>query len=184
MLLLLLAGTAVAQYDIKQLADFEDGRLPANARLVGTDAEKGIAPVALDTVAGMPAGFRDAQTAKETQKNAVLIRVPKPPEGTSNVAGLVIGETLDRDSLGDKGRAIYQADFYVPAEDPPTIAVLAMEDAGVGSTGKAILKQYYRFGILKTGEAFFSLVVPNTTSARVLPSGISRDFSLRLAASR
>jgi hypothetical protein len=162
-------GLAQAQYDIKQLADFEDGKLPANSHVVGKGAEQNVLAVDLGTIAGMPSQFRSPRAVRETQNRALLIRaIPGADPKASYVAGLTIGDPLDRNQLGDKGRAIYQADFFIADSNLPTLAVLAKENEGQGTDSATRMGRYYRFGFLSSEEVFFSLVDPGTSVATVL----------------
>ena len=63
--------------------------------------------------------------------------------------------SLDRSRLGEKGRALYQADFYLPeAGKPlPNVALLA----AVPSADGKLSYSFYRFGVKAGGEnVFFS----------------------------
>lgn len=63
--------------------------------------------------------------------------------------------SLDRSRLGEKGRALYQADFYLPeaGKQLPNVALLA---AVPGAEGK-LTYSFYRFGVKAGGEnVFFS----------------------------
>lgn len=159
-----------AQYEVNQWGNFEDGKLPAVSKLVGPNAPKALSVVDLSTVSGMPPEFRSPEATAETGKFALCINArPVPNQKFSETAGIAIGEKLDRDKLGDAGRALYQADFFAPPSGttPPEVAVLAMEppqDATGGSTANPT--SFYRFG-LAAGRVYFSYIEPTTNTARI-----------------
>jgi len=64
--------------------------------------------------------------------------------------------TLDRKNLGTAGKALYQADIYLPAEDnalPYSVAVLAVLQEPDGSSAKY---RFYRFGVVNGTSVFFA----------------------------
>lgn len=166
--LLLLAFTilpptrAFAQYQIFDWASFEDGKLPAQSVPIGTDFKNTVSLVDFSTVPNPPAGFRSDVAAAETGRFGLkLTSVP-----AVWISGLATGAILDRDALGESGRALYQADFYIPpaGEPMPNLAVVAMEPMPAGAKRP---HTFYRFGIALGVTTYFSKVVMDNTTAKV-----------------
>jgi hypothetical protein len=169
MCVLLLSPAVVSgQYDLRW-ANFEDGKFPDASQLVGVKSVDTVSVVDLDAVQKMPPEFRSGKAAKETGKHGLHIKA-RPTEGQkfSYTAGLTFGDPLDRDQLGENGRALYQADFFLPggeAGDLPAIAVLAMEPVEKGPAPKNPAS-YYRFGV-GDKRTYFSFMKPGLATAAV-----------------
>ncbi len=159
---------ASAQYEVFQWASFEDGLFPENAVAIGANPAQTVQVVDLSTVQGMPAGFRSAEAVRETGRYG--LKIVSTGKGPAYTTGLAVGAILDRDKLGKKGRAIYQADFYLPPGEGqlPSLAVLAMEPPRAdgepsGGIVKTVEKPYYRFGLTKGTSLYFSRFIPRDT---------------------
>jgi hypothetical protein len=85
------------------------------------------------------------------------------------MTGLAVGGVLDRKTLGPKGRALFQADFYVEADGKfPSLAVLAMSAPEPGEKNIPTLhKAFYRFGMTLGSRLFFSCVIPGAATAPI-----------------
>ncbi len=156
---------ARAQYEVHQWASFEDGRFPENAVTIGADPGNTVQVVDLSTVQGMPAEFRNQESTRETGRYG--LKLTSSGTGGHYTTGLAVGAILDRDKLGKNGRAIYQADFFLPSGDGelPSLAVLAMEpprsaDEPLAPTVRSVDKPYYRFGMTLGKSLYFSRFIP------------------------
>jgi hypothetical protein len=193
-ILVLGAEPALAQYEVRQWANFEDNKLPADAITIGKNPQETLKVVDLTKLPGMAPGFHSGAAAKETGNAALEIQsMPTAPQGAySN--GLAMSKELDRDTLGASGRALLQADFYLPeAGKPlPSLAVLAMDipEAAHLQTKNipSMSKGFYRFGVTHQNTLYFSCVRPNEATAAVyqqdpeflkqIPTGTWHRFAL------
>lgn len=86
--------------------------------------------------------------------------------------------SLDRTRLGEKGRALYQADLYLPAEGQPVpfFALLA----AVPTPDNKLSYQIYRFGIMEGGKKlFFSYIVDEKTPPTIFEMQSLKEFPLK-----
>ena len=166
-----IAGIAGAEFRPYQWAPFEDGKLPPGSVAFGRNALDFLKVVDLSAVTGMPAEFRGPRAVKETGRFAISLQASYDPRDyKTRLRGLGVGVVLDRDKLGATGRALYQADFFLPPgnEPLPELAVLAMEPiqisgpatAGETLTSEGPSRSFYRFGFVKNQNIYFSCVVP------------------------
>jgi hypothetical protein len=90
------------------------------------------------------------------------MKTPDPEKAIAT--GLGTGVILHRDKLGKEGRALYQADFYIPPDGhtAPSLAVLAMAPLRKGRTRP---QEFYRFGITRNKSIYFSNVVASKKAA-------------------
>lgn len=158
---------ASAQYQVHQWANYENGQLPEKCVTIGPNPQQTIEVVKLSEVSGMPANFSGGEAGQEVGEYVLKLTAnPKPPDFRTYTTGLAVGEILDRDQLGANGRAIYQADFYLPADGYlPSLAVLAMEPPAQGhQTGNVVnvSKPFYRFGLTKGRQLYFSSFFPGS----------------------
>lgn len=156
---------ARAQYEVYQWASFEDGKLPENSITIGADPDKRVQVVDLDTVQGVPPPFRSPEARRETGRFG--LKLTSTGRDGNYLTGLAVGAILDRDKLGPKGRAIYQADFFLPAGEGnlPSLAVLAMEppqevQKAYTPNVHTVDKPYYRFGMTLGKSLYFSRFIP------------------------
>lgn len=172
---ILLAGAlapALAQYQNKQWANFEDGKLPANVVTIGANPQQSLSVVELKSVSGQPPAFRSEQAVKETGTFGLAIK--SSPGGVQGAYsnGVLLKDVLDRDQLGPNGRALFQGDFFVPDEAGvlPSLAILAIDvpttytGLSGGNIG-ALNTGFYRFGFTKQAQLYFSTVVPRSANA-------------------
>ncbi len=172
------AREAAAQYQVYQWANFETGVLPPGTTLLGNNPERFIRIQDNNAPGQPPAGYREPIAARETGKYSLALR--SDPQNW--ITGLAVGVILDRELLGARGRALYQADFFIPAEPAfmPNLAVLAMEPLAPGDTTP---RSFYRFGLTRpkgsTGKRifYFSHVVYDPTEQRQADYFVQdRDF--------
>ena len=160
----------IAQYNVHQWGSFEDGRLPAACHVFGTDAEHRIRAVDLAAVPGMASEFRNARASSETGRYGLLMHIdPGADPKVSYTNGIVLNAVLDRDLLGARGRAIYQADIFLPPlEQFAPIAVLAAELTEPKDGKYPSPRTFYRFGITSNKELYFSLAEPGKAAATIM----------------
>lgn len=151
------AGAAAhAQYQVHHWTNFENGLFPPQYAAIGPNFQGTVRVAPLDAMAargGLPAAFRAADSARETGSCALMIR----SDPKSVLSGIGTGVTLFRDRLGDTGRALFQADFFVPGTEGKltNVAVLAMiPPPAPGAEPPA----FYRWGIAKDRSMYFSHV--------------------------
>lgn len=159
---LLLTSWARAQYQVYSWANFEDGALPPGHQLTGIRAEERVQVVEYSTLPGIPEALWSPLHSSEIGRFG--LRLHADPKLSSLRLGL--GVVLDRDKLGDHGRALYQADFYLPdlSLPLPTLAVLAMEQP---PTQDAKPSAFYRFGFTKNRDMYFSCMARTSTAATI-----------------
>jgi len=162
------AGLAFAQYKVYEWENFESGKMREAMPIIGR-ADK-LSVVKWDTVPGMPPEFRN----REIAKFGLSIRAEKLPEPlrtkTSGLdeylSGMCFPIVLDRKLLGSAGRALFQADFYIPPKGkrPPNVAVLAVAPLLPNDT---IPRSMYRFGMGGDRGIYFSYVVKDSQQPNI-----------------
>ena len=161
------ASSAFAQYEVKEWANFEDGKMPAKVISIGGGSDKRVQVVAVDSITTQPAEFKNPEVGK------YVLRLEAAPDGTdakSWQAGMAVGDVIDRSQIGPNGRAMFQADFYVEGSGSliPSLAVLAMEPpAGGVSHIDSVSGSFYRFGITLNDRLYYSQIVPGGGKAKV-----------------
>jgi hypothetical protein len=149
---------------VPEWANFEDGNYPATGKLFGVDAQKYVQLIDYSSAQGLPPEFRSPRASRETGKYGLLIRGAPGTQGSKrpHIVGMTVGGTVDRDRLGDKGRALYQCDFFIPTKEAiPSLAVLAMKPVPPGESkpefGHGPI-HFYRFGFHGRTRLYFSFV--------------------------
>lgn len=157
-----LAWAAPAQYQLFHLSDFESGALPENSAGIGNSFASAVGVVDYTSIPGMVPEFREGRAATEVGRHG--LRITSHPEYW--MSGLATGIILDRDAIGQRGRALYQADFFIPgtSDTLPNIAVLAMVPLQPGETRP---NTFYRFGITKNSVLYFSRHTLGETTTQV-----------------
>lgn len=144
-------GSASAQYQIFSWESFENGRLPEKLTM-GHFADNETVVVGDYTVAGVPRETFAGPAASEVGRFGLFFR-PLPKKMHLSVFSQ---DGLNRQRLGAHGRALYQADFFIPAEGQPIPSFSLL--AQVLQDGKTNYK-FYRFGVEEgRGRIFFSFV--------------------------
>lgn len=166
-LLSITAASAFAQYQAKEWANFEDGKVPDHTILIGGNVKSNLKVMAATDVTTQPETFKNNP---EIGKNVLNLRnAATATDASTWQTGIAVGDKLDRTTLGTKGRALIQADFYL--EDGPTypdLAVLAMEAPKNNAKEIPSVKgAFYRFGITLGKRLYFSAVFPNEGKARL-----------------
>ena len=146
----LLRVWCAAQYDVYSWDSFEGGTVPPNLKINHLKTPGALLPVRFNTGAELLPGIRTPLSLEHCGN--VVLKMTTPPmgsDGQSVILSLISDTAMHREKLGDKGKALVQADFYLvknPAN--PTMAVLAF--AG------GVPTQMYRFGVMRGNKAFFS----------------------------
>jgi hypothetical protein len=167
-LLILAAGSlAFAQYQVREWASFEDQKLPPKRILFGVAPTQSISVLDLTKVSPQPLALTSAESTSEIGNYAMMMKAYGLDGQTKAwTSAIAIGDVLDRNNLTPNSRALFQADFFFPADGPlPNLAVLAIEPPpdvapGQPQTGGAKIKKFYRFGIAVNERLYFSLVNP------------------------
>jgi len=157
-----LIPSAWTQYQLYRWANFEEGKPQDGAVPIGEFFDTTVKVVEYAKIPNMPVEFHTGIAASETGKYGLWLK----GDPAIWMAGLADGVLLDRDKLGMSGRALYQADFYLPSSDQflPSIAVLAMEPMAPGEKQPV---SFYRFGLSKNVFLYFSHVVKDEEQARI-----------------
>jgi len=145
--LLFICSDTFAQFRVHSWLDFEEPYLPASLS-AGHEADS-------QTVKVFP--FSQAPTLipnepvlqQELGNNGLLFQT------VDKRRHLTVFDTLslDRTKLGNSGQALYQADFFLPAEGEPIPNVSLL--AAVKKPDQTASYAFYRFGILAGGERVF-----------------------------
>lgn len=144
---------AQAQYRVISWDNFDNGLFPENLEM--THASTNENTQVFDFASQWaPQGILSGRAATECKRYGLRFSIQKPTDPTeSQMRGVVNKTVFDRRELGEKGRSLYQADFYIPedlSDVPYTMAVLAM----VPKTENPL--QIYRFGIENGNRVFYS----------------------------
>lgn len=166
MLAVLAVSTASAQYEVREWANFEDGKLPDNMITIGGGWQQRMQVTPVTAATTQPAAFKNEEIGTHVLR---LDAAPNPSIAPTWQLGLAVGEVVDRSQLGPNGRALFQADFYVEDDFYPSLAVMAMEPPKdmVNNHVDSIKGSFYRFGITKGDRVYFSQVTPGDATARV-----------------
>lgn len=158
-------SSASAQYEVREWANFEDGKLPDNMITIGGGWQSRMQVVAPDSVTTQGPEFRNPEVGKGVLK---LDAAPKATDAKTWQLGLAVGQVLDRSQIGANGRAVFQADFFVEKDHFPSLAVMAMEPPKnlTNNHVDSISTAFYRFGITKGDRLYYSQVVPGDAKAK------------------
>lgn len=151
-LLALATATAQAQYRVFDWVNFNDGKLPPSLSMGHDATAELVTPVNLSG-AGMPAEiFSDVAKTECGPYSLSFKPSPKLPH-----LSVLSPLALDRNLLGDQGRALFQADFFLPAEG--TVASSMSLLAAFDEKGERRAYKWYRFGTMPDkGIVFFAFV--------------------------
>src|SRR5690606_1137058 len=149
-LIVLAVAPAMAQYRVHDWMNFDDGRLPQRLAF-GHSADESTVTVMNLMGGNVPPILRLGIAQTEIGRGAVRF-VPTPDLMHLSAVSTT---SMERNRLGVDGRALYQADFFLPAPGTPvpeTIALLAVSAEGTSTT------QYRmsRFGIQRGNRLFFA----------------------------
>lgn len=136
-----------AQYMVYAWENFETGEFPASlTRMHGANPKN--VTVYEYPAAGAPAGMVTPASRAECGRYGLKFESTPKADFLTVMSGLV----LDRARIGPKGRALFQADFFVGDEASyfPNLAVVAYGGKGVESK--------HRFGVLLNKSLYFSFL--------------------------
>ena len=155
-LLCLCVSTAIAQYRVHTWESFETGDIPATL-FRGHAADKTNLFAYNYATPGTPPAMTMGMANIENANFGVKFVLAKKKNHVSVVSPI----SLDRRTLGAVGKALYQADFYLPPEGEPmpTTALMAM----VVEKGRSTYK-FYRFGVLAGGKDVYFAFANDTPS--------------------
>ena len=156
--IIFISARGFCQYTVYEWANLEDGKLPAGAHIIGEAATPRVSPVEYSNVTGQPSQF----TMVPSERGRFGLRIQHAPDEKVKFtqAGLCTGQVLDRDELGDKGRALFQGDFFIPHDGTiPTLSIVAMMPPDAEKAGAPVqyipglTKGFYRFSIFRKNLA-------------------------------
>lgn len=148
----LLPGRGSAQYRVFDWVNFNDGRLPTNLSLGHDASPEVVQPFSL-TSGPLSSALLDPVSRSECAPYALSFTPTEKRFHLSVLSPLA----LDRNLLGNSGRALFQSDFYLPAEGEvaPSMSLLAAFD----EKGERKAYRWYRFGFMPDKNlVFFAFV--------------------------
>jgi hypothetical protein len=172
--LLLIAVTgsraSAQQYRVHSWESFESGTIPETIVRFHHSDETTVRPLNLRSP-GIPREANSGTANLECGQFALGFF----PTTDSNHLSIFTPDSLDRNQLGENGHALYQADFYLPADGTsiPTISLLAQ----VIEEGSGKYK-FYRFGILEGGEQIFFSFTNNAAQPEIYENQKTEDLNL------
>jgi len=155
--MLIIPGVVFSQYQVFEWFHLEEGGLRKGALPLGRNASQTVRIVDYSKVPPPSPGFRDNYTDTQLgQYGLEFISIPAAA-AEDYLTGISSDIVLDRSKLGTKGKALFQADFYLPPgqENLPSLAVLAMKPLLPGEVTPTSL---YRLGITRQKAVYFSLI--------------------------
>jgi hypothetical protein len=158
--LILLASFSYAQFNVFSWDNFESGEIPNTLERLH-DANTENAAVYDFTSPDAPQGILEGIAKTECGRYGMKFKITKLKEYIK----IVNKTTLDRKNMGEKGKALYQADIFIPedlAELPYSVAILAVLQESDGTSANY---SFYRFGI--RGDAVFFSYTYNEAQPRI-----------------
>ena len=170
LIILILAAIALtinpevsAQYHVFDWFNFESGELRKGAaKPIGRKAAQTVKIVNYDSIFSFSSEFRNDYTKTHLGSYGLeLLSIPADV-AEDYMTGLSSGIVLDRRKLGQNGKALFQADFFIPQDmtNMPSLAVLAMKPL---QPGEVVPKSIYRFGMTRQTTIYFSLMNADTS---------------------
>lgn len=146
---LLLMEPAISQYQVFVWDNFDDGKIPPTLEFSHEASNKTVF-VHNYLTPGSPPPIQQGNARSECGPFGLRFKTRENGRFLSMVDSL----TLDRNLLGEKGCALYQADIYLPNEGEyfPSMSVIAV-DHEINEMVKRW--NWYRFGI-EGGNVYFS----------------------------
>lgn len=135
------------QYTVHSWESFESGTIPENMVRFHHSSKENVQVLNLRSP-HVPAKANTGTAAVECGQYAVGFA----PTEDAQLLSLFTPDGLNRDRLGQNGRALYQADFYLPAEGTPfpSMALLAQV---IGDQSDTL--HFYRFGLIRNGQRVY-----------------------------
>ena len=119
-----LSGFLRAQYHVYSWNNFEKGSFPQDLIRTHDATSMNVVVIDYSSIGSLP-GAWDEIAKRECGQYGVKFHTI----ASEQFLKAVNPATLDRKNLGNKGKALYQADFYLPAQNteiPYSMAVLAV----------------------------------------------------------
>lgn len=178
---LLLASHAFAQYKVFCWDNFENGSFPQTLKKIHDANDKNVQVISYDSLLSNPkySKIQDGIARTECGRYGLYFTIPKAdvePKPNGVFLSIVSDIILDRKTLKNGGKAIIQADFFMPEEPRiakpaaasssiPGIAVL-----GVGGINPHLFDKWaiYRVGMSPTYQVFFSFLDASKGAAPIL----------------
>lgn len=149
-ILIFLMSPAQAQFRVFSWESFESGQIPATLRMGHDSDETNLKVFDYSSMTQIP-GMVTPQSQDELYRYGLQFNsVPK-----KRFLSVVDHLTLDRQLLGANGKALYQADFFLPADMSKMANTAVLAVVNQPEKGKN-LYQFYRLGIMNTGKVYFS----------------------------
>jgi len=144
----LIGIPASAQYKVFVWDNFDDGKFPGTLEFAYQSSAKTVSVYDYQ-LPGSAFLLHDQRAPLECGRYGLKIQTTSSARFQSVVDSLV----LDRDLLGEKGRALYQADLYLPEDvsSQPSMDVVAV-DHRIEDASKSW--KFYRLGMKKTAIYF------------------------------
>ncbi len=157
--------SAVAQYQVHTWLNFEQG-FTEQAVPFGLFAKDRVRIVPYKSILQAPVGLYNDYVERENSKMGLVLTSNPDAEADNYIGGIASNVILQRARLGLKGKALFQADFFIPATPLPlpNVAVLAMEPM---LPGEIVPRSFYRFGISRNRQLYFSHVVKGSETANL-----------------
>ena len=153
-----LLSSVQAQYRVYTWDNYEKGIFPANLEMT-QDATKENVNVFSYNAPGLPPAIHQGIAERECGGYGLSFRTGETQQYLKTISNI----TLDRDTLGPSGKALFQSDFYLPAENAALTHSAAVVAVLQNDDGSRSPFSFYRFGIVKGDRVFFSFT--NNTKA-------------------
>ena len=161
-----------AQYKVFTWENLNDGQFPLSLIRKHDGAEDNIYVVDLRTPDAYP-GILNGIARTECGPFALTLRT----EPKRRFISVINPVPLNRDQLGNVGKALYQADFYFSSnpKDDPNMAILAVNASEWGDTSEWAI---YRFGIID-GERVYFAYANKTTQPSIYKQEFAQGMNLK-----
>jgi thioredoxin family protein len=160
--LLFISTFSFAGYETLRMSDFENNALPDNYFSIGKSFKQSVTVVKYSQIPDAPPNLYSGASGGSLGNYGLKLKAA--PEIW--ITGLGDRSLLDRDRLGQNGKALFQADFYIPPQEEiiPSFAVLAMDTA---MSEDNTPRQFYRFGFTSNDRLYFSFVSMSEDKAKI-----------------
>ncbi len=145
-----IAGFSQDQYQVYTWDNFEKGTFPENLKRSHNAKEKNVNVSDYSSVSSL-SGIQEVPAATECGRYGLRFDTI----GGDEILKVVSNVTLDRKSLGTSGKALYQADIFIPQDSstfPYSVAILAE----LSDPANPEIYSFYRLGVIKGERVFFS----------------------------
>lgn len=172
-LFVMMVATLPAQYRIFSWDSFETGQFPPTLMYLH-EASPQTVTIFDYAMPGVPPVFSQARPRRECGRYGLKMLTPSIT-GRDSVVSVLSHLRMDRGLLGASGRALFQADFYLPEGEGyfPNAAVLAHAD----SHPQQKWFEMYRFGIRLNKFLYFSFS-DKSAGGKILKQDSIESFNL------